>query len=304
VITHGGHVVLKCKYKKKLLSQYTSLKIGGPVFRWLEPENIDDILEGISEAEANDKSLFIIGKGTNILAQDKGFDGIVINLGKGFDYIIEEDDDISLRIGSAVPIPRLVRECAKLALTGCEFLAGIPGSFGGAIFMNAGVRDIKNSEEIMEIKDIICDVDVLDLKDRKRKAIKRKGIDFGYRSSALDGKCTLGARIMVKKEKRGVINNRINSFIKRREWMRRLRFPSAGSVFKNPDSENPAGKLIEDCGLKGERIGNAEISKLHANFVVNLGGASSSDVLNLIDLARRSVKDKFGIDLELELRII
>lgn len=294
--------MLKREYAK-LLSLKTSLKIGGPASFWLEPENFDDVFEAVSFAEANKKALAIIGKGSNILAQDKGFDGVVINLGKGFDYIEKEQDEI-LRVGSAVSIARLVKECTELHLTGSEFLSGIPGSFGGAVFMNAGVRDTNNKVIQREIKDIILNVDVLDLKDKKRKVLNRGDISFSYRSSGLDEKCILGARIKLGKDKKKAIINRAASFMKSRDWIKELGFPSAGSIFKNPDNGGPAGELIESSGLKGTRIGGAEISRAHANFIVNIERATSKDVLELIGLARSKVKERFGIELELELRII
>jgi len=287
----------------RLLSQHTSLKIGGPAFCWLEPEDLEDLLESIKLAETNNKSLTLFGNGSNILVQDKGFDGVVVNLGKGFDCIEREEEDV-LKLGSAGSISRLVRKTAEWGLGGCEFLAGIPGSFGGAVFMNAGVRDVASIEKLREIKDIIVDVDVLDLKDKKKKNLKRDEIFFMYRSSALEGKCILGARVRLQKDEAELINNRIDEFLKKRQWIKDLRFPSAGSIFKNPDSGNPAGKLIERCGLKGKRIGGAEFSGTHANFIVNIGGATSKDVMDLIDLARTSVKKKFRLELELELRII
>lgn len=294
--------MLKQGYKR-LLSQYTSLKIGGPALCWLEPEGFDDILECISIAETKARPLVIIGRGTNILVQDEGLDAVVMNLRKGFDCI-EREENVIVKIGSGLSIARLVRECAEWGLGGCEFLAGIPASFGGALFMNAGVRETDNAEIKREMKDIVVDVDVIDLKDKKRKNLKRDEIDFTYRSSGLAGKCILGARIKLETEKREIINNRIDSFMKKREWIRRLRFPSAGSIFKNPDNNNSAGRLIDLCGLKGRRIGGAEISMVHANVIVNTGGATSKDVLDLIDLARSSVKKEFGIDLELELKVM
>jgi UDP-N-acetylmuramate dehydrogenase len=283
-----------------LLSDRTSLKIGGPASFWLEPEDPDGVLEVISFAEKENKALAIIGSGSNILAQDRGFDGVVINLGQGFDYIEREQDTI-VRVGSARPISQLVKDVLKLGLGGCEFLSGIPGSFGGALFMNAGVSHGKVREEI---KDIIIDVDVIDLRDRKKMNLKRQDIDFSYRSSGLDGRCILGARIRLERRKRSAILDRIDSYMERREWIQRLAFPSAGSVFKNPDSSNTAGRLIEGCGLKGSRIGGAEISKIHANVIVNTGSACSKDVKDLIELAKRRVKERFGIELELELRVL
>lgn len=286
---------MKREYGKRL-SDWTSFKIGGPAFCWLEPENFDDILEAVSEAEANDKPVSIIGRGTNVLVQDTGFHGIVINLGKDFDYLKREEEGI-VNVGAGTPISRLVKQSVEWGLGGCEFLSGIPGSFGGAVFMNAGVHD-------GEVKDIIFDVDLLDLKDRKRKTVKREGIDFKYRSSGLEGKYILGARVKLHKDTKSSIIELIDLFMKKREWLNSLGYPTAGSVFKNPNQALPAGKLIEACGLKGTRIGGAEISKHHANFIMNIGDATSKDVLDLIEIARDRVKERFGVELELELKVI
>jgi len=294
--------MVKQEFGRKM-SDFTSFKIGGPVFCWAEAEDMDGVLEAVAIAEAFGKPLAVIGKGSNILAQEKGFDGVLVNLGKGFDYIEVGDSDI-VKAGAGLSIFSLVRECAGLGLAGCEFLAGIPGSLGGAIFMNAGVRDEKDNRRLKEIKDIVVDVDTLDLKDKKRKSLNRDEIDFSYRSSGLDGKCILGASIKLKKDEKSSIDGRIYSFMKKRAWMGRLGFPTAGSVFKNPDDARPAGRLIEECGLKGRRSGSAEISSVHANFIVNTGGATSKDVLELVELARKNVRDRFSIDLELELKII
>lgn len=288
---------------RRLLADYTSFKIGGPVSCWLELDDLEGVLEAVSIAEKDKKPLIIIGKGNNILAQDTGFDGVLINLGRGFDYIEEEDSGV-LRVGAATSISAFINRSAGLGLSGCEFLSGIPCSIGGAIFMNAGVRDIDDSSRFNEIKDVIIEVQILDLKNKKIEVLNRDDISFSYRSSGLDGKCILTARIRSRKAEKTTIKKRTDSFMKRREWIQKLGFPTAGSVFKNPDSENPAGRLIEACGLKGMRIGGAEISKIHANFIVNTGGAMARDVLELIELARTSVRNKFGIDLELELRII
>jgi UDP-N-acetylmuramate dehydrogenase len=289
--------------KGRLLADYTSFKIGGPVFCWFEPEDFSEVLEVISIAKKDGKPMAIIGRGSNILAQDNGFDGVVVNLGRGFDYI-EEEEDAVLRVGAATFLSSLVAKCTELGLSGCEFLSGIPGSLGGAIFMNAGVRDMDDLKAFKEIKDVIVNVEVLDLDDGRRKVLKRDDIDFSYRSSGLKGKCILGARIKLEKCRRDIIKKRIDSFMKSRAWIQKIGFPTAGSVFKNPDSENPAGRLIEECGLKGRRSGGAEISSVHANFIVNRAGASARDVLDLIELARNSVKSKFGIELELELKIL
>ncbi len=279
-----------------MMSGFTSLKVGGIAFCLIEPEDFPGLMEAILFAQANKKPLAFFGDGTNILARDEGFNGVAIKLGRSFDYVSREEEGI-VNVGSAVFLSRLVKECTESALSRCEFLSGIPGTFGGALFMNAGVHDA-------EMKDIVIDVDVLDLGDKKRKTLKRDDIGFSYRSSGLKGICILGARIRLEKDKKSAIINRIDSFNEKRAWLKELKFPSAGSVFKNPQDKDPAGRLIEECGLKGYRVGGAEISSAHANIIVNTGEAVSKDILDLIGLAKKRVKEKFGIELELELKVL
>lgn len=288
----------------ELLSRHTSFKIGGKAWRWLEPEHIEDILEGIESAEKNNKAFIVFGSGTNILARDSGFDGIVIHLNKKNFGAIERQGEELVKVGAGTAISELVKEASGWGLSGCEFLKGLPGNFGGAVFMNAGVRDADNTELFREIKDIVVDIDVLDINDKKQKTLKKDAIDFTYRSSGLDNKIILWGRLGLKKDTKDNILTRTARFMKKRAWIKNLGYPTAGSVFKNPDKNNPAGKLIEQCGLKGKRIGNAMISELHANFIVNVGGALAKDVLDLIELARKSVKEKFGTDLELEIKVV
>ncbi|MBU1913217.1 MAG: FAD-binding protein [Candidatus Omnitrophica bacterium] len=318
----------------ELLSRHTSFRIGGPAYCWAEPGNPKEILEAISLAKSKNKKFIIAGKGTNLLARDEGFDGVIIHLAGDFEKIELKSGDI-IKVGAGLGLAKLVKYAFDKSLGGCEFLAGIPGDLGGAIFMNAGARRPKGEPGFIEIKDILLDIEVLDLKDKKmeptggscgrnterpehicglkaatvlgRECIKilgKKEIDFRYRSSGLDGKIILGARLSLKKDKKEDMQLRISEFNKKREWLTKIGFPNAGSIFKNPGADKPAGMLIESCGLKGKRIGDAEISGVHANVIVNLGKAAAKDVLGLIDLARTSVKQKFGIDLELELKIL
>jgi UDP-N-acetylmuramate dehydrogenase len=295
-------VMLKREYGR-LLSGCTTLKIGGPVFCWLEPGNIDDLFEAVDLARGEGKKITVIGRGSNILARGEGFDGIVMRLGQGFGFINKEDDDI-INVGAGLPLSLLVKKTAEWGLTGCEFLAGIPGSFGGALFMNAGVRDAKDPSRTLEVKDLILDAEVLDLMTGKKHVIKKDDMGLTYRSSKLEGKCVISGRLKLKESVGDEIRNRTESFVKTRQWIESLGFPSAGSVFKNPAGPRSAGMLIEQCGLKGARIGCAGISDTHANFIVNLGGAGSDDVMSLIDLAKKKVKERFGIDLELELKLL
>jgi len=224
-------------------------------------------------------------------------------MAKGFEKI-EKESEVVIKAGAGLSLAKLEKFALDNNLAGCEFLTGIPGNIGGAVFMNTGVRNIKGQSGFVEMKDIISSVKILDLKDNAIKTMDRSEIDFKYRSSGLVDKIILGARIELKKDNRENIQNREGLFIKKREWLAKIGFPNAGSIFKNPEPEKSAGMLIESCGLKGKRIGNAKISMVHANVIVNLGNGSANDVLALIDLARASVKQKFNIDLELELKII
>ncbi|MCX5688057.1 MAG: UDP-N-acetylmuramate dehydrogenase [Candidatus Omnitrophica bacterium] len=287
----------------ELLSRHTSFCIGGPAYCWVEAENQEEILEAVSLALSKNKKIFVAGKGTNFLAKDEGVESVIIHLAGSFERIKEESGEI-IRLGAGGSLAKLVQYSSDKLLGGCEFLVGIPGNAGGAIFMNAGVRSLEDPNVFIEIKDIILDVEILDLKDRKIKNLRGKDINFKYRSSGLDGKIILGARLKLEKCKKEDARDRIKAFNKKRDWITKIGFPNAGSIFKNPSLDKSAGMLIESCGLKGNRIGDAEISKVHANIIVNLGKATAKDVLSLIDLARTSVKQKFGIDLELELKVI
>ena len=290
------------KYNEPL-SRHTSFKIGGPAYCWIEPENPEAVLEAISFAEGKNKPFIAVGKGTNLLARDQGVDAVIIHLAKGFEKI-EEEPGGAIKTGAGLSLAKLIKYTSSKALAGCEFLASVPGNLGGAIFMNAGARSLDDQAVFNEIKYILLDIEVIDLKDKKIKTLNAKDIDFKYRYSGLDGKIILGARLKLKKEKKENIRNRIKAFNKKREWIIHLGLPNAGSIFKNPEPGKSAGMLIESCDLKGKRIGGAEISKVHANVIVNTGRATAKDVLGLIDLARTSVKQKFGIDLELELKVI
>ena len=285
------------------LSRHTSFKIGGPAYCWIEPENPEGILEAINFIEAKNKKFIIAGKGTNLLVKDEGFNGAIIHLAKGFEKI-EIEREVIIKAGAGLSLAKLIKYTFDNGLAGCEFLAGLPGNLCGAIFMNAGVRNLECPAEFIEMKDIILDVEILDLKDRKIKTLDKKDIDFKYRSSGLERKIILGARLKLEKDNKVNIHDRVKAFNKKRDWLASIGFPNAGSIFKNPSHDKSAGMLIESCGLKGKRIGGAEISKVHANIIVNLGKAAANDVLGLIDLARASVKQKFNIGLELELKII
>ncbi len=280
----------------KRLSLCTTFKIGGPAYCWIEAECPNDVIEAVDLAEKEDRRMIIMGNGSNFLVSDKGFDGIVVHLTGEFNSLSLTGDH-TLKAGAASHLGELVKFCGESGLSGAEFLAGIPGTVGGAVFMNAGCYG-------KEIKDIIDNVEILDLRKKTRRVLKKEDIRFSYRNSGLRDACIFGAELALKKDGSENIKSKIDGFMKKRAWMREINNPSAGSVFKNPSSGMSAGSIIEQCGLKGRRIGGAEISAVHANFIVNTGSACSRDVIALIELARERAEEKFGITMKPEIKVI
>jgi UDP-N-acetylmuramate dehydrogenase len=235
-----------------------------------------------------------VGSGSNLLVADSGIDGIVLTPAKTLTQL--EFNDGHVIAESGVMLGRLVKECIKRNLTGVESMIGVPGTLGGALVMNAGAfgGEISNYLHSVEIMNMSGEI----------KTYYPGDIDFAYRFSTLKtDEFVLLARFDLIEEKPIIIQQKKNKASKGRKTNQPLKFRSAGSVFKNP-KENAAGYLIDQAGLKGIRVGNAEISKHHANFFVNHGNARSSDITSLIRLARKTVYEKFGIKLELEVKTI
>jgi len=227
-----------------------------------------------------------------VLFGDKGFDGIVAKLSGDFcDHRFHGE---TLYAGAGARLAFLVNDCAEKGLSGFEGLAGIPGTVGGALVSNAGTS-------LGWIEDSVKSVELLSAAGRVRHAAREK-IKFFYRGSSLEGKIVLGAVFHLKKAQKNDILNKISGLIARREETQPIGSWNAGSVFKNPP-EDSAGRLIEECGLKGLKFGGAQVSEKHANFIVNNGRALSSDVKSLIATIHQKVKEKFGVGLELEIKI-
>ncbi len=275
------------------MAPYTTFRIGGPADIYLEPLDKEDALALIRYLHREKTHYFLMGNGSNILISDEGINGAVVNLEVGFNYVRTEDDG-TIVAGAGVKLAKFVDFCIANGRGGAEMLAGIPGTLGGGIIMNAGAYG-------GEISDYMVSVELI-RNDRIVKISKEEG-GFAYRTSALQGDVVLEAvfdfpRGMPEKMK-----------IVRRETMLKrnssqpVQWPNAGSIFKNPPGDY-AARLIQECGLKGEAVGKAQISEQHANFIINLGGASSRDVLTLIGIARQAVREKFGIELELEIKLV
>jgi len=292
------------------LKSYTTFKIGGPAKYFFETKNKKDLIKAILVAKSKKLPFFILGGGSNLLVSDEGFRGLVIKILFSKSYFL--NSQISAEAGTI--LAELLSATLNTGLTGLEWAAGIPGTVGGAIYGNAGA--FKKS-----MKDITKTVTVLEIKNQKSniKNLRNKDCKFCYRNSIFKQKknlIILSATLQLKKGNKLKIEKRIKEYLNYRKETQPLNFPSAGSVFKNPKNFSAgelgeedkssslsfaAARLIEECGLKGKRIGNVKISEKHANFIVNLGGGKAKDVKKLINLAKKKVKEKFGITLEEEI---
>ena len=276
------------------MTNHTSYGIGGPAGAYITPKDRCDLAEILKFAKKYSIETHFVGSGSNLLVADSGINGIVLTPAKALTQL--EFNDGHVIAESGVMLGRLVKECIKRNLTGVESMIGVPGTLGGALVMNAGAfgGEISNYLHSVEIMNMSGEI----------KTYYPSDIDFAYRFSTLrTDEFVLLARFDLKEEKSIIIQEKKNKASKGRKTNQPLKFRSAGSVFKNP-KENAAGYLIDQAGLKGIRVGNAEISKHHANFFVNHGNARSSDITSLIRLARKTVYEKFGIKLELEVKTI
>lgn len=272
--------------------KHTSFKIGGPAEVMFFPKDALELKVVLTGARAHDLPVFILGMGTNLLVKEGGIPGITINL-KDLNRIKVVDTLIYAEAG--VSLPKLLSFAAKNGLEGLEFVAGIPGAIGGAIVMNAGTKE-------GEMKDVLDRVTLMN-RNGELKVFEKKEIPFGYRRSGLEGAIVIGASFKLKKGDPEVIKKRIKDHITERLVREPSGFPNAGSIFKNPTDE-PAGKIIEQLGFKGFRIGDAEVSQVHANFIVNKGKAKASDVISLMKVIEEKVFKERGIVLEPEIRIV
>ena len=276
------------------MSKHTSYGIGGPASAYITPKDRDDLCSILKFAVKNDITVYFIGSGSNLLVSDDGINGIVISPAKSLRMLEIEDNSIVAESG--VMLGKLVKETMKRNLTGLESLIGVPGTLGGALIMNAGAFG-------GEISNYLISVDVMTSKG-KLKSYKADEIDFSYRFSSFStNEFILLARFTLEFEDPNIISERRKMASSGRKTNQPLRFRSAGSVFKNP-KDHAAGYLIDKVGLKGKRIGDAEISTHHANFFINHGNASASDITELIELAKNAVLKKFDIELELEIKTI
>ncbi|MBU1299636.1 MAG: UDP-N-acetylmuramate dehydrogenase [Bacteroidetes bacterium] len=274
------------------LNKHTSIKIGGPADLLLLPSDKGDAINLSVYLQQNGIDYSVIGNGSNILVSDAGIREIVINFEQGLKQIKLVDGLVEVESG--VMLARFVDFCIQNGKQGVEKLAGIPGTIGGAIVMNASAYKY-------EISDYIVDVEVV--RNGKLIRVKKQDANFAYRTSAFLNDIIISAVFELPDGNIDEMQKTRIEYLQKRNLTQPLNYPNSGSVFKNPPG-NYAAKLIEDADLKGLRIGNAQISEKHANFIVNLGNAKAEDVLGLIQTCKEIVEQKFDVYLELELKLL
>ncbi|MDP1455067.1 MULTISPECIES: UDP-N-acetylmuramate dehydrogenase [Bacillus cereus group] len=278
------------------LARYTTMKIGGPADILIVPKHVASIEKTLQLVKKYKKKWTVIGRGSNLLVSDLGIEGVVIRLGEGLDHL--EVEKHRVRVGGGYPLIKLSTLLSRQGLSGLEFASGIPGSVGGAVYMNAGAHksDISN---ILSKALILFENGTIDW-------LTHEEMEFSYRTSVLQTKrpgIVLEAEFQLQVgEREGIVSVMQKNKDYRREtqpW----NHPCAGSIFRNPIPYF-AGDLIEKAGLRGYQIGGAQISEMHGNFIINTGGASAQDVLSLIALIKQTIEDKFGVEMHTEVEII
>ena len=276
------------------LKRYTAWKIGGPADALLEPKSVEEFIEATKKAREHDVPVTILGGGTNVLVRDGGIRGLTIRLAKSLTNVEIEGTSVTADAGVLYPV--LANTTAGRGLSGLEFATGIPGTVGGAVYMNAGAYG-SETKEVLDWADVFKGQEVI--------RMKNKDLDLSYRHSVLHDNpdwVVLRAGYTLIPGDRTKLKARIKEFRAQR-MNGSPNKPSCGSTFKRPPGDFP-GRVIEAAGLKGTRVGQIEVSPVHANYLVNLGGGTAEDALDLIDLVRQRVHERLGIELEAEVRVM
>jgi len=276
------------------MRKYTSIKVGGPADSLLFPKNVEELKKVVRYAKRRKIPFFILGKGSNLIVKDKGIRGWVVSLTQGMKKAQMEGNVITAEAG--LSLQRLVQFTVLKGLTGLEPFFGIPGTVGGGLAMNAGAWGA-------ELKDVLLSVTLMK-EDGEILERPHSKLNFAYRRLALPSSwIILKGRFQLKKGKKEEILERIKSYSEKRKKTQPLDYPSAGSIFKNPE-EGLAGKWIEEVGLKGFKIGQAMVSDRHANFIINLGKATAEEVISLMEWMEKRIYEEKGIFLEREVRVV
>jgi len=288
------------------LATYTTYRIGGPAAALVTPASTEDVVRTLEFAAESGARWLALGLGSNVLVSDSGFDGVVIRLGKGLDDVTcgVGGDETVWTVGAGTPTPLLARRTAKAGLAGVQRLIGVPGTVGGGVFMNAGAHGQDFSQVARSVELVEADGSV--------KLVDGGDIEWRYRSSGLGNRVVVGATVTLSPADPKELEREVRSYLDRRKSGTPFNEPCCGSVFRNPtwpEGEEPegprtAGQMIDALGLKGYRVGGAEVSRKHANYIVNTGGAIARDVLSVIEHLRDRVQKEFGVELQPEVETI
>lgn len=286
--------------KNEPLANHTTFRIGGPADYFIIPGSIEELRAILALCKTEQIPYFILGNGSNVLAADEGFRGVVLQIGRGMDSIKMEsmmDGSVKVTAGAGCMLGNLARQVANEGLEGFEFAAGIPGTLGGAVFMNAGAYG-------GEIKDCICYATLLN-EDGELCTLSKEELKLGYRTSVVqqENYIVLEAVFSFQKGNKDEILEKINQFNRQRREKQPLEYPSAGSTFKRPEGYF-AGKLIMDAGLRGYRVGDIMVSEKHCGFVINVGNGTAKDAKKLMEDVAKVVKEQFQVELEPEVRML
>lgn len=288
---------LGCKASKnERLSDHISFKVGGPCPLLIEPKNENQLKDIITEIRKENIPFAVLGNGTNVLVSDGGIDKVIVKIGDEMTRLSLEGEDV-ISCSAGTKVVTLCKFALEKSLSGLEFAYGIPGTCGGAVFMNAGAYG-------GEVKDVLSEITYL-TPDSELKTMSAEEAELSYRHSVFkeNGCIVVSAKFKLKKAPKEEIKNAMTDFLSRRKDKQPLEYPSAGSTFKRPEGYY-AGALIEQCGLKGKTVGGAQISEKHAGFLINKNNATAKDITDLITLTRETVKKETGVTLEPEVIIL
>lgn len=275
------------------MKKHTTFRIGGPADYYVLPKTIEEVQQVMEACKEAEIPYYVLGNGSNLLVSDKGYRGVIIQLYRNLNQIEVEGTKIRAQVGAL--LSQIAGEALRHCLTGFEFAAGIPGTLGGAVVMNAGAYG-------GEMKDVLQEVTALS-KDGEITVLSREELDLGYRTSVIgrEGYIALEAVIALKEGKEETIRATMEDLKERRTTKQPLEYPSAGSTFKRPEGYF-AGKLIQDTGLRGFSVGGAQVSEKHCGFVINKDNATAQDVIELMKEVSDRVEAKFGVPLEPEVK--
>ena len=276
------------------MSRHTTFRVGGPADVMFLPESGEQVAAALSAARAAGAAAYVVGNGSNLLVRDGGIRGLVIALGEGMSAVSRDGNVVTAQAGASLASVAAFAQAEGLA--GLEFASGIPGTLGGGCAMNAGAYG-------GQLSDCLADAEVL--LGGERRTLTTAEMEMGYRTTRplREGGVVLSARFALTPDDPEAIAARMRELNARRRDKQPLNYPSAGSTFKRPEGHF-AGALIEGAGLKGRRVGGAQVSEKHAGFIVNVGGATAADILGLIRVVQDAVRDQYGVALETEVRII